>query len=163
MVLEGHATPAVPEAIKPHRALHFTQQTGGAQVCHLCFYLFRDYTYIYPAGHTMGTTAPSHPHSSSQRMHQHPSLGPHSNYTSPQGVLVEGMRGPGLTPLDASQYHTTSFPVIPEDQQTNARYVCATCNKRFTRPSSLRVSSHSFRVLAVVLVLKSPYPRSSDS
>lgn len=98
----------------------------------------------------MRTPTPFRTHPSPQHMHHHPPLGSHSDYnraaqpaahyTSPQGVLVEGMRGPGLTPQDASQYHTTSFPVIPEDQQTNARYVCATCSKRFSRPSSLRVS-----------------------
>lgn len=134
----------------PQRALPFIQQ-AGIQVSFLSFLIFLDYAYNYPLGHIMRTSTPLLTHSGSQRMYQHPSLGSNSSYsgaaqpvghyTSPQGVLVEGMRGPGLTPQDASQYHTTSFPVIPEDQQPNARYVCATCNKRFNRPSSLRVSS----------------------
>ena len=101
----------------------------------------------------LGTRTPSTPHASEQ-MYRTSTPGPRSGlspavqptYQSPQGALVEGMRAPGSTPMASSSYIQGSFPVIPEDQQPNARYVCASCGKRFSRPSSLRVSVVLFSV-----------------
>ncbi|POS86271.1 hypothetical protein EPUL_005245 [Erysiphe pulchra] len=51
---------------------------------------------------------------------------------------------PQISPANPWQHHhyispssTTSFP------QTQDRYICQTCNKAFSRPSSLRIHSHS--------------------
>lgn len=131
-------------------------------MCSLQFLIFFVQAHSYFAGHTKRTSAASRSHSSPQYSHQHLNYGLHYpyghaeqylvQYSSPMGILVGGgMRGPGSETPDASPSVATSLPVISVDQHTNARYACATCNKRFNRPSSLRVGRHSFCVTTVVL------------
>jgi uncharacterized Zn-finger protein len=64
--------------------------------------------------HTMGPVSPIEPQAAWQQQHQHQ----HHHYISP------------------------SASVAFANQQTE-RYICQTCNKAFSRPSSLRIHSHS--------------------
>ncbi|KAI9882834.1 MAG: hypothetical protein M1823_005420 [Watsoniomyces obsoletus] len=73
--------------------------------------------------------------------YQHPPLyqpyAPHG----PPGVLGNAALGmPGTNPLQHHHYSPSSQAGFPPSQD---RYICQTCSKAFSRPSSLRIHSHS--------------------
>ncbi|KAH3908700.1 hypothetical protein HBI56_074130 [Parastagonospora nodorum] len=70
---------------------------------------------------------------------------PLPSHFQPQGMpLPVPVPSPGATGSNPWQHHhyisTSSQSAFPQSQD---RYICSTCNKAFSRPSSLRIHSHS--------------------
>lgn len=86
----------------------------------------------------------------SPEQHSYSSLGmyaqrPLPSHFQPQGMpLPVPVPSPGATGSNPWQHHhyisTSSQSAFPQSQD---RYICSTCNKAFSRPSSLRIHSHS--------------------
>jgi uncharacterized Zn-finger protein len=86
----------------------------------------------------------------SPEQHSYSSLGmyaqrPLPGHFQPQGMpLPVPVPSPGATGSNPWQHHhyisTSSQSAFPQSQD---RYICSTCNKAFSRPSSLRIHSHS--------------------
>jgi hypothetical protein len=86
----------------------------------------------------------------SPEQHSYSSLGmyqqrPLPSHFQPQGMpLPVPIPSPGATGSNPWQHHhyisTSSQSAFPQSQD---RYICSTCNKAFSRPSSLRIHSHS--------------------
>jgi hypothetical protein len=86
----------------------------------------------------------------SPEQHSYGNLGmyaqrPLPSHFQPQGMpLPVPVPSPGATGSNPWQHHhyisTSSQSAFPQSQD---RYICSTCNKAFSRPSSLRIHSHS--------------------
>jgi hypothetical protein len=86
----------------------------------------------------------------SPEQHSYSSLGMYAQRPLPSTYPPQGMPLPIPVPSPAAtgsnpwQHHhyisTSSQSAFPQSQD---RYVCSTCNKAFSRPSSLRIHSHS--------------------
>ncbi|KAI9709948.1 MAG: hypothetical protein M1820_003026 [Bogoriella megaspora] len=64
-----------------------------------------------------------------------------SNFPPPQPVQVNGQMPPPGNPWQHHHYISASSQAsFPQSQD---RYICQTCSKAFSRPSSLRIHSHS--------------------
>jgi hypothetical protein len=86
----------------------------------------------------------------SPEQHSYSSLGMYAQRPLPSHFQTQGMPlpvpvpSPGATGSNPWQHHhyisTSSQSAFPQSQD---RYICSTCNKAFSRPSSLRIHSHS--------------------
>ena len=86
----------------------------------------------------------------SPEQHSYSSLGMYAQRPLPSNFQPQGMPlpvpvpSPGATGSNPWQHHhyisTSSQSAFPQSQD---RYICSTCNKAFSRPSSLRIHSHS--------------------
>jgi len=86
----------------------------------------------------------------SPEQHSYSNLGMYAQRPLPSNFQTQGMPlpvpvpSPGATGSNPWQHHhyisTSSQSAFPQSQD---RYICSTCNKAFSRPSSLRIHSHS--------------------
>ncbi|KAH8730603.1 hypothetical protein GQ44DRAFT_606425 [Phaeosphaeriaceae sp. PMI808] len=86
----------------------------------------------------------------SPEQHSYSSLSMYTQRPLPSNFQPQGMPlpvpvpSPGATGSNPWQHHhyisTSSQSAFPQSQD---RYICSTCNKAFSRPSSLRIHSHS--------------------
>ncbi|KAH7075590.1 hypothetical protein BKA63DRAFT_413241 [Paraphoma chrysanthemicola] len=84
----------------------------------------------------------------SPEQHAYSSLGMYAQRPLPSSFQPQGLPvpvpSPGATGSNPWQHHhyisTSSQSAFPQSQD---RYICSTCNKAFSRPSSLRIHSHS--------------------
>lgn len=86
----------------------------------------------------------------SPEQHSYSNLGMYSQRPLPSHFQPQGMplpvpvTSPSATGSNPWQHHhyisTSSQSAFPQSQD---RYICSTCNKAFSRPSSLRIHSHS--------------------
>lgn len=88
-------------------------------------------------------TDPSYPHSAASLYHQRPLP---SNFPPPQAhpVPLSAQSTPALpTGNPWEHHHYISASAQATYPQSQDRYICSTCNKAFSRPSSLKIHSHS--------------------
>ena len=89
-------------------------------------------------------TESSYPGSGPGIYHQRPLP---SNFPPPPPMPVQSMPTPAMQATRNIWEHTHHHYISPSSQsifpQTQDRYICPTCNKAFSRPSSLKIHSNS--------------------
>ncbi|KKK17241.1 hypothetical protein P175DRAFT_0442915 [Aspergillus ochraceoroseus IBT 24754] len=100
--------------------------------------------YASPAPSASSYSSPIEPSTSSNLYYQHPVSS--STYQSAASVpQPPPSHQPMISPVTPAWQHHHYFPPSSSTpyQQNHDRYICRTCHKAFSRPSSLRIHSHS--------------------
>ena len=125
--MKRHSIPSQPNTSpyghSPYQTSPYTTSPGNAST-----------------GSFYSPTDPSYPASSLYRQRPLP-----SNFPPPQQPPAAAQPTPGLVPANNPWEH--HHYISPSSQvtfpQSQDRYICQTCNKAFSRPSSLKIHSHS--------------------